>query len=338
MEARRSTGREKNPPSKRSSPSIRNGALAGWRPGGAIAPDATLDSLVALLSEVRLVVDANLRHPARWRGALRREVHGESSYEDQLRYAAAYDHARDLADAAEPPPADARLLCALHRMLTGEVGFRGGGVAVGGHTDLPLPERVPELVENAFSEANKHGADPAVSAVYLQLRLIEIHPFNDGNGRAARLLASYVLMRAGYRSTLLAAVEQQLPFASRRYFEVIERWRTEAAAREACIADVVRGMLDNAWYAAWFRARQQRLRAACEARGLQGTQAEAALVDFDLHGKREIVSIHAAAETPWCELREALSPAERGALGHQLARLRDEEAEDPVWRSLHERR
>ena len=45
----------------------------------------------------------------------------------------------------------------------------------------------------------------ALAAARLHLELLLIPPFPDGNGRVARLASSYVLMRGGYRSTLLTA-------------------------------------------------------------------------------------------------------------------------------------
>jgi Fic family protein len=44
------------------------------------------------------------------------------------------------------------------------------------------------------------GAAPATAeaAFTAHSRLIAIHPFNDGNGRTARLLMNLILIRAGY--------------------------------------------------------------------------------------------------------------------------------------------
>jgi Fic family protein len=36
------------------------------------------------------------------------------------------------------------------------------------------------------------------TAFLAHLRLVKIHPFNDGNGRSARLLMNLILIRAGY--------------------------------------------------------------------------------------------------------------------------------------------
>ena len=44
------------------------------------------------------------------------------------------------------------------------------------------------------------GAAPArpATAFTAHRRLVEIHPFNDGNGRTARLVMNLVLLRGGY--------------------------------------------------------------------------------------------------------------------------------------------
>jgi len=71
---------------------------------------------------------------------------------------------------------------------------------------MPAASRVPDLVEAALSAPS--NAPPLVRASQLHLDLLIIHPFSDGNGRATRLFASSLLLRAGYRSTLVTAVEQ----------------------------------------------------------------------------------------------------------------------------------
>ncbi|MGH3609855.1 MAG: Fic family protein, partial [Pseudonocardiaceae bacterium] len=40
------------------------------------------------------------------------------------------------------------------------------------------------------------GASPAVLAAWVHHRFTQIHPFRDGNGRVARLLATLVFIRA----------------------------------------------------------------------------------------------------------------------------------------------
>jgi Fic family protein len=43
-----------------------------------------------------------------------------------------------------------------------------------------------------------HAPDSPDTAFTAHLRLVGIHPFNDGNGRTARLLMNLVLIRGGY--------------------------------------------------------------------------------------------------------------------------------------------
>lgn len=61
-----------------------------------------------------------------------------------------------------------------------------------------------------------HGVTPEVEAAWLHHRFTQIHPFQDGNGRVARALASLIFLRAGWfplvinrdiRSDYIAALE-----------------------------------------------------------------------------------------------------------------------------------
>jgi len=46
--------------------------------------------------------------------------------------------------------------------------------------------------------AQKEGIPPPVIAALLHYQFVTIHPFYDGNGRTARLLATFILQRDGY--------------------------------------------------------------------------------------------------------------------------------------------
>ena len=46
--------------------------------------------------------------------------------------------------------------------------------------------------------AQKEGIPPPVIAALLHYQFVTIHPFYDGNGRSARLLATFILQRDGY--------------------------------------------------------------------------------------------------------------------------------------------
>ncbi len=66
----------------------------------------------------------------------------------------------------------------------------------GRHT-FPTPAEIPSLMGDF---ANWLGPEPATpgTAFMAHLRLVDIHPFNDGNGRTARLLMNLILIRGGY--------------------------------------------------------------------------------------------------------------------------------------------
>jgi Fic family protein len=63
--------------------------------------------------------------------------------------------------------------------------------------------------------------NPVCLAGIAHLRLVEIHPFWDGNGRTARALSTLVLQRLGYRFNKLLALERYLSFELPNYFNAI---------------------------------------------------------------------------------------------------------------------
>jgi len=62
------------------------------------------------------------------------------------------------------------------------------------------PEQVESEMDRLVKLHTKHlseGVSPEVEAAWLHHRFSQIHPFQDGNGRVCRAIASFVLIRAG---------------------------------------------------------------------------------------------------------------------------------------------
>lgn len=74
--------------------------------------------------------------------------------------------------------------------------------ASGGIVYLPPEARdVPALMAAMVrwvKQAQKEGIPPPVIAALLHYQFVTIHPYYDGNGRTARLLATFILHRDGY--------------------------------------------------------------------------------------------------------------------------------------------
>ncbi|MDR1236427.1 MAG: Fic family protein [Holosporaceae bacterium] len=73
---------------------------------------------------------------------------------------------------------------------------------------LPNPLKVPDLMRN-FAEKLCKKPDSLLKAFEAHYKLVEIHPFTDGNGRTARLLMNLILMRAGYLPVVISPIERK---------------------------------------------------------------------------------------------------------------------------------
>ncbi len=79
--------------------------------------------------------------------------------------------------------------------------YRQGDVIITGSKHKPPPAyQVPLLMEKLISwvKKNTHKLHPVELAALAHHKLVHIHPFTDGNGRAARLFMNLILMQKGY--------------------------------------------------------------------------------------------------------------------------------------------
>lgn len=85
--------------------------------------------------------------------------------------------------------------------------------ATGEEFQYASPEETPafmtELVRWLNEEVEKAVLSPIELAALLHYRYIRIHPFEDGNGRIARLLVNYILYRNGYPMIVIHSEDKQ---------------------------------------------------------------------------------------------------------------------------------
>jgi Fic/DOC family len=106
-------------------------------------------------------------------------------------------------------PVSVRAICDWHAALIGPVGFRRTPRQRAGAPPAP-----PELIEGRLDlleawldtpSARDLQAEPAAAVVLA--RIVEILPFEDGNGRVSRLAASHVMVHRGRRPPILVAAD-----------------------------------------------------------------------------------------------------------------------------------
>lgn len=80
--------------------------------------------------------------------------------------------------------------------------YRSGAVRVASHSETihePTPcERVPELMERWFAFRDGAADNALLQSFICHFYFVYVHPFCDGNGRAARILNASQLYHAGY--------------------------------------------------------------------------------------------------------------------------------------------
>lgn len=84
------------------------------------------------------------------------------------------------------------------------------------------PERVPQLVDELCSTLAALETHPAIGAAWFHVGLAAIHPFGDGNGRTARVLASLAMYSGGFRSPTFTSLEEWWGRHTADYYQAFE--------------------------------------------------------------------------------------------------------------------
>jgi Fic family protein len=74
---------------------------------------------------------------------------------------------------------------------------------------LPPPgEEVDSLLDRATGRMRAGHPHPAIAAAWIHVAVAAIHPFQDGNGRSARILASLAMYRGGFKRPEFTSLEE----------------------------------------------------------------------------------------------------------------------------------
>ena len=97
---------------------------------------------------------------------------------------------------------------------TGEITFRP-----------PNTEKVPQLLEDFldwFNSPELNEIDPVIAAGLTHYELVRIHPFVDGNGRTARIMATMILYKRGFDLKRFFALDDYYDHDRNSYYAALQ--------------------------------------------------------------------------------------------------------------------
>ena len=145
----------------------------------------------------------------------------------------------------------------VHRRLV--LGVRGNRALPGEYRDIqcyvvntrtgqitytpPPPREVPGLMAELVAWLNSEAeVSPVLVAGIAQFALVDIHPFCDGNGRAARLLSTLCLYRKGYDLKKLFTLSEYYDRDRPAYYDAIRSVRRNDMDMTAWLEYFVEGL------------------------------------------------------------------------------------------------
>lgn len=81
---------------------------------------------------------------------------------------------------------------------------------------------IPDLLDELVTYVNTTDDHPLIIAAIVHYQLVTIHPFEDGNGRTARLLSGYILDRYGYGFGGIGSLEEFFAYDPAEYYSSLQ--------------------------------------------------------------------------------------------------------------------
>ena len=96
--------------------------------------------------------------------------------------------------------------------------------SVTGQPDYIPPEYcdIPVLLDELVNYVNTTDDHPLIVAAIVHYQLVTIHPFEDGNGRTARLLSGYILDLNGYGFNGIGSLEEYYSYDTDEYYDSLQ--------------------------------------------------------------------------------------------------------------------
>ena len=81
---------------------------------------------------------------------------------------------------------------------------------------------VPTLLDELVEYVNTTDDHPLIIAAVVHYQLVTIHPFEDGNGRTARLMSGYILDYYGYGFNGIGSLEEYFAYDPDEYYASLQ--------------------------------------------------------------------------------------------------------------------
>lgn len=81
---------------------------------------------------------------------------------------------------------------------------------------------IPQLLDELVEYVNTTDDHPLIIAAIVHYQLVTIHPFEDGNGRTARLMSGYILDFYGYGFNGIGSLEEYFAYDPDEYYDSLQ--------------------------------------------------------------------------------------------------------------------
>lgn len=86
----------------------------------------------------------------------------------------------------------------------------------------PECSEIPSLLDELVEYVNTTDDHPLIIAAVVHYQLVTIHPFEDGNGRTARLMSGYILDMNGYGFGGIGSLEEYFAYDPDEYYRSLQ--------------------------------------------------------------------------------------------------------------------